>query len=67
MACIQNINLPQKRIKTTGSHKIVKSIQKMVEKLKKTIKENISLIFLNKINKFFVSKYKLYKILLLKV
>lgn len=46
-------------MKITKNHKIVKSIQGIVEKLKKPYKEKIGLIFSDKAIKLLVSKYNL--------
>ncbi len=64
MACMRSTSPPRKRVKTTGGQKIAKSIQGMVEELKKTREENTASTLLNKAIKFLVSRYGLHKNLL---
>lgn len=54
---MQNISLALKRITITGGHKIAESIQKMVEKLKKTCENKTGTTPLDKIIKLLVDKY----------
>lgn len=55
--CMQSTSLILKRVKVTGGHKIAKSIQKMIEELKKTRETKTGPSPLDKAIKLFVSRY----------